>query len=141
MQQLPLWKNRPKNMDKTGKLENNQTVPVQGTGKAPLPRGRKIAKLRFRRSCAWIVGLVYFISGILKLIDPTGSGLVVEEYFHFLHLGFLLPFAKASGTAFAFLEVTLGAALLTGVWRKIIAPDCPPAPFRAGTKCGQDRYG
>ena len=106
-------------MDQTGNKEQTSTAPLKE--KAPLPRGKKIAKLRFRRSCAWMVGLVYFISGILKLIDPTGSGLVVEEYFHFLHLGFLLPFAKASGTAFAFLEVTLGAALLTGIWRKIIA--------------------
>ncbi len=84
-------------------------------------RKNRVAKLRGRRFLAWCVGLVYFISGTLKLIDPTGAGLVMEEYFKFLHLDFLLPAAKGFGTAAAFLEVILGTALLTGVWRKITA--------------------
>lgn len=74
-----------------------------------------------RRLCAWIVGAVYFGGGILKLIDPTGAGLVMEEYFKFLHLPFLLPMAKHFGVALALFEAILGLALITGVFRKVVA--------------------
>ena len=74
---------------------------------------------RFRRFCAFITGFVFFISGILKVLDPVGAGLVMKEYFEFLHIGFLGPAAKFTGTAFALLETLTGAALITGVWRKL----------------------
>ena len=44
-----------------------------------------------RRISAIIIGFVFFVAGLLKLMDPVGAGLVVEEYFKFLHLGFLRP--------------------------------------------------
>ncbi len=74
-----------------------------------------------RRLCAWLVGIVYFVGGILKLIDPTGAGLVMEEYFKFLHLPFLISAAKVIGVSFALLETLLGLALMTGVFRKAVA--------------------
>lgn len=74
-----------------------------------------------RRFCAWIVGIVYFIGGILKLMDPIGAGLVMEEYFKFLHMPFLLSAAKAIGVSLALFETLLGLALMTGVFRKFIA--------------------
>ena len=52
-------------------------------------------------------------------MDPTGAGLVMGEYFDFLHLKFLDFAAKPAGTAFALAEVIIGTALITGVWRKI----------------------
>lgn len=73
---------------------------------------------KFRRFCAFITGFVFFISGILKVLDPVGSGLVMGEYLEFLHLGFLGFASKALGTAFALAETIIGAALITGVWRK-----------------------
>ena len=76
---------------------------------------------RFRRLCAFITGFVFFISGILKVLDPVGAGLVMKEYFEFLHIGFLSPAAKAAGIAFALLETLTGAALITGVWRRLTA--------------------
>ena len=57
----------------------------------------------FRRFCALLIGLVFFLSGMLKLMDPVGTGLKVAEYLRFLHLGFLSPLGKASGVAVAFL--------------------------------------
>lgn len=42
----------------------------------------------------------------------------MDEYFDFMHLGFLSFSAKAAGTAFAFAEAVIGTALITGVWRK-----------------------
>ncbi len=76
---------------------------------------------RFRRFCGFITGLVFFISGILKLLDPVGAGLVMDEYFNFLHMNFLGFAAKPSGTLFALAETVIGTALITGVWRRVTA--------------------
>ena len=72
-----------------------------------------------RRLCAVLIGVVFFVAGLLKLMDPVGAGLVVTEYFKFLHLGFLEPAAKVVGIAMALLEAVLGAALIAGVWPKL----------------------
>lgn len=68
-----------------------------------------------RRICAFIAGIVFLVAGLLKLMDPVGAGLVVHEYFKFLHVGFLMPAAKFTGVAMALLETLLGAAMITGV--------------------------
>ena len=78
----------------------------------------KYLLLRLKRFCGVLTGLVFFISGILKLLDPVGTGLVMQEYFGFLHIGFMDFAAKALGTALAFAEAITGTALITGVWRK-----------------------
>lgn len=70
---------------------------------------------RFRRFCGFLTGFVFFISGILKLLDPVGAGLVMDEYFEFMHLGFLSFSSKLAGTAFALAETLIGTALITGV--------------------------
>lgn len=76
---------------------------------------------RLKRLCAFITGFVFFISGILKVLDPTGAGLVMKEYLEFLHIGFLGFASKGLGTAFSLVETLIGAALITGVWRKATA--------------------
>lgn len=73
---------------------------------------------KMRRFCGFIAGFIFYISGIVKLLDPVGAGLVMDEYYNFLHLGFLDFSSKLMGTAFAFAETLIGAALITGVWRK-----------------------
>ena len=77
--------------------------------------------LHFRRSCAGLVGIVFLISGILKLWDPVGTMLIVTEYFKFLGMPGLIPAAKGVGIALAFLEGTVGIGLITGVLRKVSA--------------------
>lgn len=74
----------------------------------------------FRRFCAFVLGSVFLISGILKLMDPVGSEFVMKAYFDFLHIGFMGVTAKFFGVAFAFVEAVLGAALMSGVWRKVV---------------------
>ncbi len=76
---------------------------------------------RFRRFCGFITGFVFFISGILKLLDPVGAGLVMDEYFDFLHIGFLGFAAKPLGVMLALAEAGIGTALITGVWRRVTA--------------------
>ena len=77
--------------------------------------------LRMKRFCGFIAGFVFFLSGIVKLMDPVGAGLVMDEYFSFLHIGFLSFSAKTAGVFFALAETVIGTALITGVWRKITA--------------------
>ena len=74
-----------------------------------------------RRFCSVLLGMVYFIAGMLKLMDPVGSGLVVDEYLEFLHLGGLSFASKALGVTLALVETLTGAALIAGVWRRQVA--------------------
>ena len=77
--------------------------------------------LRLKRFCGFITGFVFFIGGILKLMDPVGAGLVMGEYLDFMHMKFLGFAAKPLGLAFALAEAVIGTALITGVWRKVTA--------------------
>lgn len=84
----------------------------------------KVRKGRLKRLCAWIVGIVFTFSGAVKLMDPTSAGLVMEEYYKFLHLNFLSFMSEPAGIAFALAETLTGIALITGVWRKLTALVC-----------------
>ena len=77
--------------------------------------------MKIRRFCAILIGLVFLASGLLKLLDPVGTGLIVSEYFKFFHLGFLQGTAKALGMALSLVEAATGAALISGVFRKTTA--------------------
>ena len=77
--------------------------------------------LRMKRFCGFIAGIVFFIAGIFKLLDPIGAGLVMKEYMDFFHFGFLSVLAKPLAVALAFLETMVGAALVTGIWRRLSA--------------------
>ena len=74
---------------------------------------------KLKRFCGFIAGIVFYVSGLLKLMDPTGAGLVVDEYLSFMHISFLDFSAEFLGTAAAFAETLIGAALITGVWRRL----------------------
>ena len=81
----------------------------------------KYLLLRLKRFCGFAAGIVFFIAGILKLLDPVGAGLVMKEYMDFLHVGFLSGAAKTSAAVLAFAETVIGTALMTGVWRRVTA--------------------
>lgn len=74
-----------------------------------------------RRISAVLIGFVFFLAGVLKLMDPTGARLVVEEYLKFLNLNFLMGISGFLASGMALLETLLGAAQITGVWRKVTA--------------------
>lgn len=71
-----------------------------------------------KRICGLLVGFVLFIAGLLKMMDPVGAGLQVEAYFRFLHLSALNPVSGAVAWLAALVETSLGAAVLTGIWRR-----------------------
>ena len=81
----------------------------------------KYFALRTRRLLAFIIGAVYVFSGISKLLDPVGAGLVMDAYMDFFHVGFMSFAAKPLAVVLALCEAVLGTALMTGVWRKITA--------------------
>lgn len=79
---------------------------------------------RLKRFCGIIVGIVLFLSGVVKLMDPVGAGLVMNGYYDFFNLNpleFSASTAKCMGTMFALVETLIGIALITGVWRRFIA--------------------
>ena len=76
---------------------------------------------RFRRLAAVLVGIVFLVSGLLKMIDPVGTMLILQEYFRFFQVPGLMPAAKGLGIALSVLETALGVSLITGVLRKISA--------------------
>lgn len=75
----------------------------------------------FNRICACIVGLVLFVAGLLKLMDPLGASLVLQDYLSFFHLSFLRFASGFLGLTFALAEALTGAALIAGVWRRVTA--------------------
>ena len=84
----------------------------------------KPAYQRARRNTARLLGIVFLISGLLKLVDPVGTMLIVTEYFKFLGMSFLIPAAKGVGIAIPCLECFVGICLITGVLRKTSAILC-----------------
>lgn len=74
-----------------------------------------------RRGAAVAIGTVFVLAGFFKLMDPVGSGLIVEDYLKFFHLWFLLPASKVLGFIFAITESLVGVLLVTGIWRLFTA--------------------
>lgn len=74
-----------------------------------------------RRLCAALAGLVFYIAGFLKIIDPAGATLVVDSYLSFFHLGFLTSVSGFIAEVLALAETFTGLALLCGVYRHIAA--------------------
>ena len=67
-----------------------------------------------------LVGILFIISGLIKLNDPLGFSYKLEEYFgtDVLNLPFLEPYALAISLFVVIFEVVLGVFLLIGFKRK-----------------------
>ena len=67
------------------------------------------------------VGVLFIISGLIKLNDPVGFSFKLEEYFSpsVLDLNFLMPYALLLAVVLVILEVLLGVFLLIGYLKKI----------------------
>ena len=76
---------------------------------------------KVKRISAALVGFVLLGSGLLKMLDPVGTGLLVKEYLSFFHLGFLQGASKGLGILLSLTEGVTGVALITGVRRKLTA--------------------
>ena len=67
-----------------------------------------------------LVGVLFIISGLIKLNDPVGFSFKLEEYFSpgVLDLPFFVPYALAISIFVVILEVVLGVLLLLGFQKK-----------------------
>lgn len=67
------------------------------------------------------VGILFIISGLIKLNDPIGFSFKLEEYFSepVLNLPFLEPHALSIAVILVIAEVLLGVALLIGFMRRL----------------------
>ena len=67
-----------------------------------------------------IVGLLFIISGLIKLNDPVGFSFKLQDYFapEVLGLEFLVPYALLLAIILVIVEVLLGIFLLLGHFRK-----------------------
>ena len=70
-----------------------------------------------------VVGVLFIISGLIKLNDPVGFSFKLEEYFSpaVLNLSFLEPYALAISIFVVIVEVLLGILLLIGFKPKYTA--------------------
>lgn len=62
-----------------------------------------------------LFSLTFILSGIFKLIDPVGTGLIVGEYLHFMHLDFISGAREWLGIALASAEFVIGIGVLIGL--------------------------
>ena len=71
--------------------------------------------------CRVLVGVLFIISGLIKLNDPVGFSFKLEEYFSpaVLDLAFLMPYALVISLIVVILEVLLGVTLLLGYKRNL----------------------
>lgn len=67
----------------------------------------------------YFVGILFIISGLIKLNDPVGTQIKMEEYFEVLHIPFFIPYALFISVFMCVAEVMLGVALL--LWFQIRA--------------------
>ncbi|MEC4053062.1 BT_3928 family protein [Myroides odoratimimus] len=67
------------------------------------------------------VGILFILSGLVKLNDPMGFSYKLEEYFSeaVLNIPFLTPYAVGLAVTLVIAEVLLGVALLIGYMRKL----------------------
>ncbi len=67
-----------------------------------------------------MLGAVFLVSGLFKVMDPVGSSLVMESYLNFLHLGFLRGFSGGLTLVFDLLECFVGVSLISGIWVRVM---------------------
>jgi uncharacterized membrane protein YphA (DoxX/SURF4 family) len=67
-----------------------------------------------------LVGVLFIISGLIKLNDPVGFSFKLQEYFapEVLNLGFLIPYALLIAIFVVIYEVLLGVMILIGYAKK-----------------------
>lgn len=66
----------------------------------------------------YLVGILFIISGLIKLNDPIGFSIKLEEYFVIFGMDWLSHYALSLSVIICAVEVVLGIALLLGIMQK-----------------------
>ena len=67
----------------------------------------------------FLLGIVFIVSGLTKIIDPVGFGFVISEYFNALWLPFLTPLSVLTGVLASAFEFVLGVALVLRIQMRL----------------------
>ena len=81
----------------------------------------KDAMFYIRHMFRIFIGVLFIFSGYTKMVDPYGTALKMEEYFHSFGLDFMSPIAMAFAILLNCAEFLLGWALLLGIQMQITA--------------------
>src|SRR5690554_5910361 len=73
-----------------------------------------------RAQVRFLVGFVFLFSGFVKIIDPAGVGLIIEEYFKIVGLGNWHTFYILVGALLSISEMLLGIGILLGLRMKVM---------------------
>ena len=67
------------------------------------------------------VGVLFIISGFVKLNDPVGFSFKLQEYFapDVLNMEFMSPFALGLAIILVIVELVLGVALIIGYYKRL----------------------
>lgn len=76
--------------------------------------------IRLKEYITVVVGVLYLTSGLLKIMDPVGTGLIVEAYFRFMHLYDCMGIAKGLGVFIGAFETIIGIAAVLCLWPKFM---------------------
>ena len=69
----------------------------------------------------FLLGVVFIVSGLTKVIDPVGTGFVITEYLNALGLNFFSSFSVSIGALQSMFELVLGVALIVGLQLRLSA--------------------
>lgn len=68
----------------------------------------------------WLLSTIFIFSGFVKLLDPTGTAMKIQEYLIALQLPvFPMEYALLCSVALSVLECVLGISLFLGYFRKL----------------------
>lgn len=74
-----------------------------------------------RGLCRVVFALTFIVSGVLKLLDPVGTGLIVKEYLGVLSMEALVSWSVGLGIALSVTEFVIGICVLSGLRIRIVA--------------------
>lgn len=71
--------------------------------------------------CRIVAGLVFFLSGFLKAVDPVGGAIKIEEYLRAFHLEFFDFLSLPASIILCCVEFVTGIALLKGMKMRLFS--------------------
>lgn len=83
----------------------------------PMSRYRDITLTLVR----WALGALFIFSGAVKCVDPVGTSIFVDKYLATYSMEWLMPISESLAVGLSVFEFTLGALLISGVWRRFTA--------------------
>ncbi|MBQ5594417.1 MAG: DoxX family protein, partial [Alistipes sp.] len=69
----------------------------------------------------WALGALFIFSGAVKCVDPVGTSIFVDKYLATYSMEWLMPISESLAVGLSVFEFTLGALLISGVWRRFTA--------------------